>query len=69
MEAAGMRIRGLFAVVIGLILSAVAARADEITVVAGVLGPKDRSSWMGVSTTWRGRPARSRSGTATLRRF
>jgi hypothetical protein len=29
MEAAGMRIRGLFAVVIGLILSAVAARAEE----------------------------------------
>ena len=35
-----MRIRGLFAVVFGLILSAVAARADEVTVVADVLGPE-----------------------------
>jgi len=40
MEAAGMRIRGLFAVVFGLILSAVAARAEEVTVATDVLGPE-----------------------------
>jgi len=35
-----MRIRGLIGIVIGLTLGALAARAEEVTVVADVLGPE-----------------------------
>ena len=35
-----MRIRGLTSVVVGLTLAALAARADEVTVVSDVLGPE-----------------------------
>src|SRR2546428_6783399 len=35
-----MRIRGLICVAVGLMLTAAAARADEVTIVSDVLGPE-----------------------------
>jgi gluconolactonase len=35
-----MRIRGLICIAVGLMLTAAAARADEVTIVSGVLGPE-----------------------------
>ena len=35
-----MRIRGLICIAVGLMLTAAAARAEEVTIVSGVLGPK-----------------------------
>jgi hypothetical protein len=35
-----MRIRGLICIAVGLMLTAAAARAEEVTIVSGVLGPE-----------------------------
>ena len=53
-----MRIRGLICIAVGLMLTAAAARAEEVTIVSGVLGPEGHCSWTGISTSWHGHPAR-----------